>query len=416
MTAHHILGPSKMDRITKCIGSLYGPEPDYSSSPAAREGTACHALLEMCLALDMAPIEFLGSTQFSEEFPVTVEMVEAVELFIRETRAVMDECGIPADKIIPERRISHPAISNDLFGGTMDFQAVGSDTLLIADLKFGRRQVYADSKQLTAYSILSMSQLPDGHSVTRVIQLIIQPRGNPQVSRHQVGQQELGELWAEIRKAEAYVLQNPDLTVRAPLEVLDSGTHCKYCPVRVGCPTRDELMVNTDKHVVVETKDAKGDVVLGPAPTNQLSTEMLIKIHEHSDVIKEYLADVERDLKTRAANGIPIPGYKLLMSYGNRSWAEGEEKALRIIGREKGFGLAKKDLFVSKALSVKQVEDKLKANESLKNPELKEKFSKLVESKPIGVRLASSKARGEAVRPETAIEFLKDVKEMIEDE
>lgn len=417
-----------MDRIVNCIGSLYGPDPDTSSSPAAREGTACHALLETCIGFDMPPREFLGSTQFSKEFPVTVEMVDGVELFIQEVRAVMAECGIPLDRAVPERRISHPAVANDLFGGTMDFQAIGDDTLIIADLKYGRRQVYADSKQLTAYSILSMSALPAGHGIKRIIQMIIQPRGNPQVSRHEIGQTEIGELWAAIKQAEAYVLSNPDLTVRAPLEVLNAGPHCKYCPVRVGCPQRDGMAEYAIKQCGTVTVDEKGANVFKPRDTFDMSVERLVMLHEHGDMLREFLSDVEIALKTRASQGVPIPGYKLLMSYGRRAFTEEEDKVFKKIARmfkatvgEETVGVKSADFYVKQPMSVKQTEDFLKEKGILSkdNPnqkELKAKFAELTESKPTGVRLASSKAKGEAVRPEVAVEFLKDVKDMIEDE
>lgn len=412
MTVHHILGPSKMDRIKKCIGSLYGPA-DTSSSEAAREGTACHALLEICLLMDMQPIDFLGSTQFSEEFPVTIEMVEAVDLFIAETRKLMEEYSIPLDRIVPERRLVHPGVEGDLFGGTMDFQAIGDEVLLIADLKFGRRQVYADSSQLTAYSLLSLSALPAGHSIKKVIQVIIQPRGNPQVSVHEVGQLELGELWASIKQAEAHILANPDLSVRASHEFLNPGPHCKYCPVRNGCPAREAMASEAMTTGVFMHPDTKKPIV---SPTFDVDTDTLVYWHERADALVEFLSDVKKALMTRAAQGEKIPGHKVLVTWGNRAWIDGEENGLRRLLATKGFGLKKKDIYVSKPLSVAQIEKVLKERELLKDPDLKEKFNKLVESKVAGVRLANEKARGEAVRPETIIEFLKDIKEEVDDE
>ena len=412
MAKHHILGPSKMDRIKKCIGSLYGPA-DTSSSEAAREGTACHALLEICLLMDMQPMEFLGSTQFSEEFPVTIEMVEAVDLFITETRKLMETHSIPLDRIVPERRLVHPGVADELFGGTMDFQAIGDTTLLIADLKFGRRQVYGDSSQLTAYSLLSLSALPAGHKIDKVIQVIVQPRGNPQVSVHEVGQTELNELYAAIKRAEAHIQANPDLTVRAAHEHLNPGPHCKYCPVRVGCPAREAMASEAFEAGVFTHPDTMKPIV---SPTFDVDTDTLVYWHERADALVEFLSDVKKALMTRAAQGEKIPGHKVIVSWGNRAWIDGEENGLRRLLSTKGFGLKKKDIYVSKPMSVAQIEKLLKEREMLKDPDLKEKFNKLIESKVAGVRLANEKARGESVRPETIIEFLKDIKDEADDE
>lgn len=310
----------------------------------------------------------------------------------------------------------------------MDFQAIGDDTLIIADMKYGRRQVYADSKQLTAYSILSMSALPEGHGIKRVVQAVIQPRGNPQVSRHEVGQQELGELWTAIRNAEQYVLAHPDLSVRSPLEVLNAGPHCKYCPVRVGCPARDGLAADAVEKCGTVVVDDKGAKIFKPRETFNMSVEQLVRLHEHADMLREFLSDVEVALKTRASQGVPIPGYKLLMSYGRRAFTEDPDKIFKKIARtfkvavgEETVSVKSADFYLKQPMSVKQTEDFLKEKGILSkdNPNLKDmkaKFNELTESKPTGVRLASAKARGEAVRPEVAVEFLKDLGDVIEDE
>lgn len=412
MAQHHILGPSKMDRIKKCIGSLYGPS-DTSSSEAAREGTACHALLEACLLFDMQPMEFLNSKQFSEEFPVTIEMVEAVDLFITETRKIMEDHSIPLSRVVAERRLVHPGVENELFGGTMDFQAIGDEVLLIADMKFGRRQVYADSSQLTAYSLLSLSALPTGHGIKKVIQVIIQPRGNPQVSVHEVGQMELGELWAAIKKAEAHIQANPDMTVRAADEYLNPGPHCKYCPVRVGCTARDNMAAQAMEIGVFTHPDTLKPIV---SPTFDVPTDTLVYWHERADALVEFLSDVKKALMTRASQGEKIPGHKVVVTWGNRDWIDGIENGIRRLLATKGFGLKKRDVYVAKPMSIAQIEKLLKEREVLKDPDLKEKFQKLIESKVAGVRLANEKARGEAVRPETIIEFLKDIKDEVDDE
>lgn len=403
MVKHHIISPSAMPRLINCVGSLYGPEPDRSSSEAAREGTACHSLLEFCLSFGENPRNMLGSTTLDAEFPVNIEMVEAVELFITEVKKACDEHGISHDRIVSERKLVHPGISNDLFAGTMDCQVLGDTVLIIADLKYGRKQVYADSPQLTAYSVLSYGNLtPEQQgSIQKVVQLIIQPRGNPQVTRHEPGGNELWGLTTKVQEIEQYVLANPDLSARPPAEVLSAGEWCKYCPNRVGCPARESLATE-----LVQLGTFQGpDHQMIASPTSDIPTDVLVRWLGMSDVIKEFLTDVAKALKVRAIQGHEIPGHKLVLGYGDRQFVDGPEAAAKKLPRA-GLGLTKKDLFVSKQLSVAQTEKLLKERAVLKDKELKAKWESFIESKLVGCRLVSEKARGEAVRPETAGEFL----------
>lgn len=401
---HHIIGPSKIPRIKECIGSLYGPNPDNSSSEAAREGTACHKLLEHCLSFGDDPRALLGSDLLDKEFPVNIEMVEAVELFIAEIRKVCDEHGIGYERIVSERRLVHPYVKEEMFGGTMDCQVWGDTTLIIADLKYGRRQVYADSPQLTAYSLLSLDSMEPVRqkSVTKIVQLIIQPRGNPQVDRYEPGSAEILELMQTVRAVEQYILANPNLLVRPPDLPLNAGDHCKYCPNRADCPAR---AAKVGELIQVGTFATGEPGKFLATPTSDVPTEDLVRWHEFGDVVKEFLTDVKKALTVRALQGHQIPGHKIVVGYGNRSFVEGPEIAAKKLPRA-GLGLVKKDLFELKMLSVKQTEDLLKEKGVLKDKELKAKWESLIESTPTGVRLVSAKSRGEAVRPETAPEFL----------
>lgn len=407
MVAHHILGPSGLDRITNCIGSLYGPPVVDDGNEFSREGTACHAFLEFCLSYGADPRTLLGSTDFSAEFPVTDEMVEAVELFTSTIKAVCDEFNVPHDRIKSEEKLVSDQIPNELFGGTMDCQVAGDDVLIIGDLKFGRRQVFADSMQLTAYSLLSLSKL--GRLPKKVVQLIIQPRAGVKISRHEPGTEELTEVWGKIGAAAEYIMANPNLIADPSPEMLNAGEWCKYCKRREGCPAREALVTL----VVTEGTLIATDGELKAIPTQGMSTERLAWWLDHEDVIKEFLADVEKALRTRASMGEEIPGRKLVLSYGHRKWVDAEEVMLKRLPRAK-LGLTAKDLKVTKIVSPAQAEKVLKDKGVWKD--VKDLFTRQCESKPTGVRLVKAKARGEAIRPETAKQFLSSMKEESDDE
>lgn len=405
-TIHHVLGPSSLPRISKCIGSLYGPGRG-ESSPAAREGTACHTLLEFCLSMGANPHDLIGMTDFDAEFPVTLEMAEAVELFIDTVKAACDEFQIPHDQIKSEEKIVCDIIPNQLFGGTMDCQAAGGDTLIVADLKFGRKQVYADSLQLTAYSLLSLGKLervPD-----RVVQLLIQPRGNPQVSRYEVGQTELAEAWDIVSNAAKFLLENPDRSSRLPKEYLAAGEHCLYCNQAEGCTAREAMAVEL---VTLGTFASPDEGKLIAAPTQEIPTDVLVEWVNKSDVIKAFLDDAKRALVVRAAQGQEIPGKKLVPNYGHRKWVEEDLELMKKKIPKAKLGLTTKEIMVTKLATPAQVEKLLKEKGTLK--EVKERFNRLTQSPLIGVKLVDLKSRGEAIRPETATEFLNSLKNLEE--
>lgn len=403
MAGHCVIGPSSLPRTSNCVGSLYGPPVVDEAGPAAVEGTTCHAVLEFCLAFGENPRNLLGSTEFSKDFPVTIEMVEAVELFIDTIKGLCAELNIPLDRIRSEQKMIHPQIPDGMFGGTTDCQAVGDTVLVTADLKFGRRPVFADSLQLTAYSLLALGNLPTEQSskITRVVQVIVQPRCSPQVSRHEPGSDELAEAWTSICRVAQFILDHPNMYEPQP-DALVAGEWCKYCKRREGCVAREALVTEA---VEFGTFVNPNDMSRLTTPTHDVTTEVLLKWHNLADVIKEFLADTEKALKVRAAQGQTIPGWKLTPSYGNRSFVGDLDDAKLEKKLTRALGLTTKDVRNTKVKSPKQIEDTLK--ELGKYNEVKEKFEKLTESKLTGVKLVPASKKGEEILPEAALEFLK---------
>jgi hypothetical protein len=410
MAKHHLLGPSSLPRIVNCVGSLYGPPVKDEAGPAAREGTACHAVLEFCMSFGANPRDLLGSTDFDKEFPVTIEMIEAVELFIDTIKGVCDEFSIPHDRIKSEERLVHGSIPDGLFGGTTDCQVFGDDVLVIADLKYGRRPVFADSIQLTAYSLLSLANAPagpDGNPRTfrRIVQIVVQPRANPQVSRHEPGVAELDEAWNAICNAAKFVVENPDLSTPRP-DAMKAGEWCKYCKRREGCPAREGMVTEL---VELGTFVNPNDMTRLTSPTHDISTEVLVDWMEKADVIKEFLEDVKKALIQRASQGHKVPGHKLVVSWGHRKFIGNEDPAKLERKLTRTLGLATKDVRTSSVGSPSQIEKVLKAAGTWK--EVKDKFDKLTVSTPSGVKLVKEQQGGEEIRPETALEFLKTLEE-----
>lgn len=400
---HHILGPSQLPRILNCIGSLYGPPIYEPPSKHAEEGNVCHSLLEFCLSFGDSPRNHLGSVDYHPDFPITIEMVEAVELFIETAEDLCREFGIDPSNIKSEQKLIHDSIPNELFGGTADCLIPGEDVLVVMDLKYGRRQVLADSWQLTAYSLLALGLF--GRTFSRVVQIIVQPRGNPQVSRYEPGADELNDVWNRICEAAQFILENPDMTEPKP-DKLVAGAHCKYCKRREGCPAREGMVSEFTEIAVFKHPDTQNYLSSGTA---EVPTEVLVEWMGKFDAIKEFMADVQKTLLTRASQGHPVPDHKLALKYGNREWVEPDDDKMQRKLSRGGLGLSAKELVVKSLASPAQVEKVLKARDNWK--ELKPTFEKFYQSKVTGVKLVHKTAKGIEVRPETAVEFLKAMEE-----
>lgn len=407
---HHILSPSGLSRILNCWGSLYGPPVVEETSDAAEEGTTCHALLEFCLSTGDSPRNHLGSDIFNPKFPISIEMVEAVELFIETVDALCVEFSIDRSAVMSERHLVHPAIPNQMFGGTSDCLILGSNVLVVMDLKFGRRPVFADSPQLSAYSLLAASLFQQ--QFEKIVQIIVQPRANPSVSRHEPGMQELSDLWGRISQVAGFILDNPDMLTPMP-DFLAAGEWCKFCKRREGCPERMKLI---DGFVDVSTLTVPTETGLNviPGGVATVPTEDLVRYKKLFDVIKEFMKDVDVALANRAGLGQEIPGYKLVARWGNRKWVEEDEETMRKKLPRALKGLTSDDVTEKSCKSPAQVEKVLKEKGLWK--ELKDKFEKLYSSPITGVKLVASSDKGEAIRPETAQEFLADMKKDLPDE
>lgn len=394
---HYMLGPSSLPRILNCIGSLYGPFVPDKPSPAAEEGTACHALLEFCLTYGASPRDMLGSKDFSERFPITIEMVEGVELFIDTARAACAEYGIDPANILSEQQLVHQSIPNEMFGGTSDCLIPGDEVLVTMDLKFGHKPVFADSVQLTAYSILALGTF--NRTFKRVIQIVVQPRCNPQVSQYELGREEMVRVWDEVSEAARFVLENPDMTIPKP-DNLKAGDWCKYCRRKEGCKAREQLVTDFEE---ISTFTNPNDMSLLSSPTSDMATDQLVKYMQMFDVVKDFMKGVVVDLINRASKGEPIPGHKLIVKYSNREYVEDEEAIRKKVPRV-FKGVAAKDITEQSVISPAKLEKVLK--EKGLWADCKDKFLKLVRSNPVGVKLVDARARGEEVRPETAIELI----------
>ena len=409
---HHIFGPSGAERHLNCPGSLI-PHIDKEAGDAAKEGTACHKLLELHLGgkpFGLTAEMFLGRqitgdlSREGKPFLVTEEMIDAVQCFDETVRGIEEEYGIPEGLGNVEKYMVHSQIPDDLFGGTCDYYSVGNGVLLIADLKYGLNPVDASSPQLTEYALLVMDSMDEysRSQITQVVTVIVQPRSfsGSVWSKYEVPPEVLtGTLEKLSANIELYRKHRYDDA--APLEMLHSGKWCRYCSKVGDCPA----VLNDLATVIAESEKPTANHLVG-----QDRIERLIYLSEKEAVIDAFFKTVSGQLLRMAREGATIPGKKIVGSYGNRRWSsvvEGKgdlNKQRNYLARV--LHVPGKGLVEHKLKSVKGVETVLRREGKLKkdSPE-RTRFEELVEREYKGVKLVDESSKDSAITPESLGKF-----------
>lgn len=410
---------------------MIGPRASREVGDAAKEGTACHKLLELA-QLGMEPEMFLGQAVTEDKrkdgspFLVDQAMVGAVRYFMDTVGGIMLELGIPPENYRPEQHLVHPLsavgpnIEDHLFGGTTDFVAWGNGTLLVADLKYGAEPVEPSSPQLTEYAILALANMPDvAPTITRIEQVIIQPRISfgDTVGRYNLPFEELRStwerLWAMIELFKAHRHMEA-----SPLELYQSGDHCHRCERIQNCPK-----VTMDLNDAVKAVPAINALENDPANSLDIISYWL----ERAEPIRAFLKAVDEAAWKLAKSGYKIPGKKLVYSFGNRTWKfdktirgrkckdgtqlptrvaetkeELDEKVYELLRRKLNF--KRSEVQNTTVKSPAQVEALLKEQKRL-DAKTREIMMALTTRQVKGVRLVDQADRGEEVNIGTVDEF-----------
>lgn len=320
---HSKLSPSASSRWMHCAGSVAVNQGGGYSSFYAREGTAAHALFEMCIRIGAEPHDFLGH-YIHEDFAVTDDMVDAVGQaldYIRSYVAKHPKSKVNAElKVDPARLLK---CDNDLTSGTLDCSIDNAPTeLVMIDYKHGAGVgVEADDNtQLLQYALGYVSQYAT-HAYAQYRLIIIQPR-----HRHEDGpvrevvltHTELMAHAAKVRKRVAEIARNPDKRV--------AGKWCRFCAAQGRCKA---LAAESFRAAAMEFKDKA--MKKKPVDPQELDPEELA----HAlDAWHKYIESWGKALYAAAhkylLEGGELEGYKLVRGNSARYW-ENEKKVLSML-------------------------------------------------------------------------------------
>jgi len=378
MSGHSLNSPSSFARRIGCPGSA-NMERDLpnETSVYAAEGTAAHALGELCLLDGSNPKDHEGTTITNDDgskFEVCGDMVSAVTEYV-------DYCRALAGDHLIEHKFSLKFLGDDE-KGTSDFTAVKDGILHVVDYKHGRGvSVEAENNvQGLCYALGAAEHFKDADwSVVRIT--IVQPR-----AYHEKG----GIRSWDVTRAEM-IEYAMDFAYYARLTEeedapLDVGDWCMFCKAKPRCPAQMEF---AQKVLDMDFKEPTSK----PVPVEFLSDETVLDIvFNKVKIIEKWCSSMKDYAQKRAEAKEPIKGSKLVATRSVSMWGD-KDAAEKLLSNEYGDRIYEK-----KFMSAPKVKKLLGKKEF-------EKLEHMVDKVSTGVTLVPESDPRKSVRQSAGDEF-----------
>jgi len=296
---HFEAGPSKLDRVIACPGSVVASRGiDEGPMLAAEHGKQLHTLLETCLKNRTTPADYPTDGDWAV---YSDDDREAVAEVVRHVRELLDE--FPGELLVEV-----DVDLSDYFPGLIgrvDVAIVSGKTLIVIDGKFGRVPVSAETAQLKAYA-LGLLDAYSYLSFEQVIGIISQPLAH-HYDETRYAPDEL-ELWAR------------GIMVPALKEAFGPAPRfnpapeaCRYCRARAVCAVRKAAHYDA----IAAALDDAPEVAL-------LSNAEIAEMLPRFDNFEAYMNDVREYATRELLAGRPITGYKIVEGRSIRKWLSSE--------------------------------------------------------------------------------------------
>lgn len=339
MADHAILSPSKADRWSVCPGSVYlAKSAQDKPSAYADEGTAAHAVAEMCLRNDQPASDYIGMDIAVGNTTVlcTDDMAEAVQKYLDYVRGA----AAGAELFIEEQYdISH--LVPECFG-TSDATIIHPDgELHVIDLKFGMGVEVSAVRnlQMALYALGAVERFSLTHDVQSVRMTVHQPRIN-NVSEWATTLEELQTIGAKLKTAGERAITFHYDAVPTSEDFTPDEKACRFCPAKGNCEAlvRFALTTLADDFVDLDTVDEKLPAIVDAATERigVVDNDVLGKLHGRMGLIETLVKAVRARVEAELLAGRGVYGHKLVEGRkGRREWvdaadAEAMLKAMRL--------------------------------------------------------------------------------------
>ena len=302
---HALLSASGAYRWLNCTPSacLESDEPE-STSAAAEQGTAAHALAEHKLrrALKQRSKRPVSAWIDDEMETLTDDYVS----FVQEHISIAQEtCGDP--QVLIEQRLDFSHIVPGSFG-TGDCVIIAEPTLQIIDLKYGQGVLVeaVNNPQLMLYALGALHAFGSLYDIETVSVTIYQPR-RANVDTWEISVAEL-EQWAETE-----VKPKAELASAGEGEFCP-GSWCQFCRIAPTCRARAEANLQLAKLEFV--------------PPAELSDAEIADVLTRIPQLKTWASDVEAYALSKAVNqGVVFEGFKLVAGRSVRKYTSEKDVA-----------------------------------------------------------------------------------------
>ena len=295
---HALLSASGAHRWLNCTPSarLESDEPE-STSAAAEQGTAAHALAEHKLrrVLKQRSKRPVSAWIDDEMETLTDDYVAYVQEHIS---IAEDTCADP--QVLIEQRLDFSHVVPGGFG-TGDCVIIAEPKLQIIDLKYGQGVLVGAERnpQLMLYALGALHTFGDLYDIETVSVTIYQPR-RANVDTWEISVAEL-EQWAE-----SVVKPKAELAATGGGEFCP-GSWCQFCKIAPTCRARAEANLQLAK--------------LEFAPPAELSDAEIADVLTRIPQLKTWAADVEAYALSKAVNqGVVFEGFKLVAGRSVRKY------------------------------------------------------------------------------------------------
>lgn len=325
---HARLSPSSSDRWISCPASVKESEKlvqvEQEESVYATEGTNAHTLGELRARREfgnMSEEDYrAGLAKWEKAVPEAADQAEMEEHIAGYVEYIRSRLT-PDAAYFAEQRM--PTGVPESFG-TSDSVIVTPDTVEIIDLKYGAGVPVSAVKnsQLRLYALGALDTYGNLlGTTTHVTMTVYQPR--------------LNNVSSETLTVDALLLWREEVAIPAAKEALysrkprfgPSESACRWCPLAGMCRERMEWATQRDFGDVVGEQDPPA-----PQEPSTLTPEEISRALPRLKSITSWAKDVEATaLEMAYARGIPIPGYKVVRSGGQRKITDDTAAIQRLI-------------------------------------------------------------------------------------
>lgn len=319
--AHAKLGPSSAKRWMTCPGSVAAIAAcpvENTTSEAAAEGTAAHALAEILLR---ERIELRGqggllkgwAAEYGKKYDANALKAGVMPYVDKVSEAWEELGGRKRARLLLEQRV----FVIDGVYGTADAVIISDKGVLhVLDLKFGRgvRVEAEDNPQLRCYALGALQDAELEQDIREVRMTIVQPR-------HKDG----GRTSTAVMTAEALHAWSEELKAAAEATKAEGAARvpseggCRFCPAAPWCPERAAFVAET------VGLDASAGLTADPV---DYSPVVLAEAMSNVEAVEGWCKAVRCEAHRQAGTKEGLPGWHLRPGRARRSVTEEAAQAL----------------------------------------------------------------------------------------